>query len=256
MATERENRAKTLERGNLYFFYRPRVEEEHPEGLGDVQRMYMVLAPHGKKKYRLSVIGRKRLPDPEQKGDRVWGFIDVVETDPKRLVRQLQEVDYETKTRGMRHQPAARPAGEGVYRILRHDDHTHFAYALELPRRTGEVQKELGVDDEASYIISVKNPDAPAPPGVGLESRRHPDYPKELADRIGGRRFVDADPPGFLDYEGTEFVLIAAADDVEQELGIDLGPQRENVWTAEIFNDLRLERSKQPIEPLVEGEWE
>ena len=34
------NRTKTLEHGDLYFFFRPRVEEESPEKLEDVQRSF------------------------------------------------------------------------------------------------------------------------------------------------------------------------------------------------------------------------
>jgi hypothetical protein len=42
-----ERRTVPLEEGDIFFFYRPRVEEEHPEGLGDVQRFGLVLRPRG-----------------------------------------------------------------------------------------------------------------------------------------------------------------------------------------------------------------
>lgn len=35
-------------------------------------------------------------------------------------------------------------------------------------------------------------------------------------------RFCPADPPDFLNYEGCEFLLIAASDDIEEELGLEL----------------------------------
>ncbi|MBE0534593.1 MAG: hypothetical protein IH624_02910 [Phycisphaerae bacterium] len=37
------DKAETLERGDIYFFYRPKVNEQEPQGLGDVQRFYMGL---------------------------------------------------------------------------------------------------------------------------------------------------------------------------------------------------------------------
>lgn len=35
---------KTPESGNIYLFYRPRVEEDEPEGIEDLQRFYFVLS--------------------------------------------------------------------------------------------------------------------------------------------------------------------------------------------------------------------
>ena len=45
-----------LERGNIYFLYRPRVEEHDPEGSEDIQNLYLVLSPEGKKSHRLLAI--------------------------------------------------------------------------------------------------------------------------------------------------------------------------------------------------------
>jgi hypothetical protein len=42
-----------LERGNIYFAFRPRVDESVASGFEDVQRFFMILSPHGKKRYRL-----------------------------------------------------------------------------------------------------------------------------------------------------------------------------------------------------------
>jgi len=35
---------------------------------------------------------------------------------------------------------------------------------------------------------------------------RQPEYPKQLMEKFGGRRFVEIDPPGFHDYSGTELI--------------------------------------------------
>ena len=48
---------------------------------------------------------------------------------------------------------------EDVNLLNRHDNHTELAYILELPETPGPTQKEFEIKKEASYIISVKNPD-------------------------------------------------------------------------------------------------
>lgn len=102
----------------------------------------------------------------------------------------------------------------------------------------------------------MKNPEKPSPKSAGLPRDRSAKYPKSLQEKFEDRRFIDADPPDLLDYDGSQFVLISAAEDVKEDLGIELSPQDEDESRAEIFSDLRLEKSKQPIEPLLEGEWE
>src|SRR5438105_4516667 len=144
-----------LERGDIFFVYRPRVQQESAESLEDVQRSYMVLSPEGKQRHRLIVLGQKRLPEIREGGHRVWGYVDMVERDPRKLEDELDRQTYTTKTRGERTRPEARPAGEGVYAIVRHNDHTHLTYELELPRQPGEVQEELAIEPEGSYIISI-----------------------------------------------------------------------------------------------------
>lgn len=246
----------TLEKGNIYFFYRPRVEEEDPGGKSDVRNLYMVLCSKDKHA-RLGILGQKEMPDPEKSGhNRYWGFIDLVRKDPKAIRDALASEEYETKTRGKRHQPAARPAGEGVYRILRHEDHTHLAYRLELPKSPGEVQDELGIEEQASYVISVKNPEKGSPRAAGLSEDRKADFPKKLQEKFRDRKFIDADPPDFLNHEGCEFVLISASEDLKEDLGIELKVEDEDKSSADIFNQLKADKLEAPTEPLFEGKWE
>ncbi|UFS72173.1 hypothetical protein LPW11_08260 [Geomonas sp. RF6] len=245
-----------LERGNIYFLYRPKVEQKHPKGERDIERFFMVMSPEGKKLYREIIIGRKALPKVHNGGDRNWGFVKMVVRDPHDLVEEFKEARYETKTRGTREVGAARPAGEGVYAIVRHDDHTHLVYSLELPEKPREVQRELGIEDEASYILSIKNPEKPAPQQAGLRGDQKATYPYKLREGFQDRRFIDADPPDFLDYEGTEIMLIGAAEDPSEELGIELDPEKETLSSADIFKDLKLSRKEHPVKPLLEGKWE
>jgi hypothetical protein len=247
---------QVLERGNIYFVYRPRVEENSAAGLEDVQRFFVILSPSGKDRHRLIVIGRKKLPEIEDQHEKNWGFVQKVGRDAHEVEDELDRATYDTKTRGERHLAPARPAGEGVYAIVRHEDHTHLAFALELPAKPGEVQEELNIPAQGSYIITIKNPQRPAPPGLGLPPEAKPEFPEHLRLRFAGRRFVPVDPPEFLDHEGGELVLIGAGEDVFDELGIQLDPQRETIETAEIFNDLQMERREHPLKPLFEGKWQ
>ncbi|MCU1261235.1 MAG: hypothetical protein JWO80_4120 [Bryobacterales bacterium] len=248
-----------LERGNIYFFYRPRVhppgEEPPPRGLDDIERSYIVLHAKGRNMYRLILIGRKRLPDIGKR-EKEWAFVYKASRTPREIEEDLREQDYETKTQGERVRPAARPAGEGVYALVRHEDHTHLAYALSLPKTPGPVQKALQIEREASYVASVKNPEAPSPPEAGLPPEEAANYPEHLQEKFRGRRFLPVDPPELLDYPGAQILLVGASADIRSELGLDLHPERETERNAEIFRDLHLSKSEFKVEPLFEGKWD
>jgi hypothetical protein len=246
--------AQILEEGDIYFFYRPKVDEERAKSLEDVQRLLVVLRPWGVERLRLLVVGRKRLPEITEH-ERFWWFVDLVARTPEELRESLGERTYETKTRGVRTQPPARPAGEGVYVIARHDGHTHMAYELEQPRQLGPVQRELRIELEASYVVSVKNPQVSAPPGVGRPAIGEPELPPELREQFRGRRFAPLDSTNFLDYPGAEIVLIGAAQDAAQELGVDLDAELEKAARSTIFDDLRIAGHDRPLEPLFGGDW-
>jgi hypothetical protein len=208
-----------LEQGELQFFYRPRVGVEQVRGLGDVQRFFLALAPEGKRGFRRLIVGRKRLPDPSAH-EREWAFVAEVTDNPEEVRDDLERFEYRTRTRGVRVQPEARPVGAGVYAVIEHDGHTHLVYALDQQGEPDPIQRELGIRHEASYIVTVRNPDAPAPPGMGRQPG--PDLPPELRERFQGRRFVPLKPPDFLDHAGVELVLAGAAEQPSRELGIDL----------------------------------
>lgn len=256
MGDEGDAMADIRETGHIYFFYRPRVQEEEAYGLDDVQRFQIVLSPRGGRRYRLITIGRKRMPEVRdgRAGERVWGFVDKVGRRPSQVEDLLDRHQYETATRGERVLSAARPAGQGVYAIVRHGTHTHLAYVLEFPKEPGQVQSDLDIEKKGSYIVTVRNPDAPAPPQAGLVGGQKAALPEKLRRRFRGRRFAELEPD-FLDHEGTELVFIGAKTSPEEELGITLAPEDERENEAAIFRDLELERDQHPLEPLFEGEW-
>ncbi|GKD07845.1 hypothetical protein Tco_1187530 [Tanacetum coccineum] len=264
---EQEDEVNTPdEKGEIYFFYRPKVEKEEAHSYDDVQRMYIVLRPEsGEKKsievkqegspdtsqggrgaeevniekeqlMRFIVMGQKSLPDPtsKKKGRPYWGFVEMVTTNIQDIKDALKGEEYETKTRGHRHKPPARALGEGVYRILRHQHkkdkkmHTHLIYKLEFPSTEGEAaeqqpQEALKVAQEASFLLQIKNPTQKGRNEFrGLKRKRKPVFPKHLQERFGKLRYHAADPPDFLNYQGCEFLLISASDNIREELGVDV----------------------------------
>jgi hypothetical protein len=245
---------KILERGDIFFLYRPKLNAISVHSLGDIQRFYTVLKPDAKNLFRRIIIGRKRLTDI-QKHERTWGFVDLVTRSAEQLDEELDPQRYLTKTRGERLEPAGRPAGEGVYLIACHENHTHIAYALELPKTPGEAQQQLNIRKQASIIVTVKNPDADSPPRADLPPSRKPDYSASLKRKFSNKRFVDLDPPDFLNYPGTELILIGASANAASELGIQLHPRRKRKESAATFTELKLEPNLHPTEPLMAGKW-
>lgn len=252
MSTQRRSRMDVLERGDVFFLYRPEEDRREPGSLLEVRRFYMVLHPAGEEKYRLIAIGRKKLPDGAEGPERHWGFVDGVFRQPDDLRRAAAGIPPLLGGGGEN----LRPAGEGVYALVLHGNHTHLAYVLELPELPGEVQEAFRIRPEGRFVIAVKNPEASAPPGVGLEAGRQPEFPEALWSRFGDRRWAPVDPPEFLDHEGAELVLIGGRDDLGEDLGIELQAQPEDQETAEIFRDLRLEKSDRTLKPLLKGMWE
>ncbi|MGC8640005.1 MAG: hypothetical protein ACP5XB_09040 [Isosphaeraceae bacterium] len=252
MATERWSNLSVLERGDLFFLYRPNEDRYEPGGLLDVRRFYMVLHPQGQERFRLIAIGKKKLPGAGDGPRRHWGFVDGV----FQTALELRQAAAGLPALGDAGGENLRPAGEGVYALALHGNHTHLAYVLELPPSPGEVQEAFNIKPEGRFVIAVKNPQASSPPGVGLELDRQPDFPRELHARFGDRRWVSVDPPEFLDYEGCEIVLIGGKDDLGEDLGINLKAHPEDEETAEIFQDLHMERTERTIKPLFEGVWE
>lgn len=103
--------------------------------------------------------------------------------------------------------------------------HTHLIYKLEFPPedKENEPQESLNIERECSFLIQIRNPDQHGTSHFrGLQNKRKAVYPAHLQGLFGHKRFCPADPPDFLNYEGCEFLLIAASDNIKEELGLDL----------------------------------
>nr|CAG8624157.1 11548_t:CDS:2 [Entrophospora candida] len=68
--------------------------------------------------------------------------------------------------------------------------------------------QEFNLQKEDDYLINVKNPHVETPPGVGLSEKQKANYPQNLQEKFASYRFIPFDPVDFLDYPGTELLLI------------------------------------------------
>ena len=237
--------ATYVEKGDIYFFYRPKVDTEKVQGLDDVQRLHLVLVPDDEDTARLFVVGKKRMPKiirgKPQSTTREWMMNDMTGK-PKEIGKALAPLEYDTKTRGEQEQGEAIPVGEGRYAIFERHDSTRLAYRLSSPESPGKAQRELGILAEASYIISVRNPDLDVP---GFPDAS-PNYPKRLQNKFAEKRWIDIDDGKLLDYESAQFLLIGAHDALSEE-GITLGGK------PNLFKTLGLKKRDWPTEALEAG---
>jgi hypothetical protein len=188
---------EVLERGDICFFFRPRVQPADAliaagtATAPGVQSFFFVLSPASGVHRRVRV-GRKRMPVAP--GERLWARIERVGSLERVLADQLEAEEYSTKTRGDRYQPGARPIGRGCYALARHDDHVHLVYRID--------DRELDVPDEVQV--------ADAGSDIVLFARV---APSSAVWTTQGDRAV-------LDDEGSEIVIVGAGDEPEGDLGI------------------------------------
>jgi len=178
-----------LEKGIIYFFTRNRVGIEESESVGDLQRTFFVLRPMptGAKlgdgtladsdNNRLFALPKKVFP--KSHNHRYMAFVEKANTTIQELKESFFGADeYETKTQGSRRTEPVAPVAEGVYAITRTEDRTcHLVYSTTIPSKLGEVQEDLGIKDQGSFIMSVKNPERSGPAQAQLPQK--PDFPKE-----------------------------------------------------------------------------
>jgi hypothetical protein len=258
-AEKRVGKGKIIEHGDIFFFYRPKIDAQEVKDIENVQRFYIVTSPDKSRVHRVFLVGQKQLPEiaegESSSEERNWALNVLTTTNVDDIRNEFLPAEYQTETRGTRRIGAAVPAGEGKYSIVEHEGHSELAYILELPEVPGPTQREFQIKKEASYIISVKNPDIQVR-GYTAFLDRKPGYPKALKEKFGDRRWINVDDTHFLDYENAQLLLIGARKkDVEEELGIDIDAEKENANTAEIFKDLKIRKEQTPLKPLFEGKF-
>ena len=175
-----------LQGGSVYFFYRPKVEN-NPNKKEGVQRFFFVLQPQNQNKYQLLVVGKKQLPPTEK--DNYFLFLEAIKNNKEELLSALNEKHYSTKTRGERVLPVSHCLGVGKYLLVVHNNHSHFIYQLTNPSQIKETQKEFNLQKEDDYLISIKNPQASTPQGVGLAKEKKVKFPPSLQTKFSNYSF-------------------------------------------------------------------
>lgn len=92
---------------------------------------------------------------------------------------------------------------------------------------------------------------------MSFSKQADPKFSEELIEKMDSLRFVPCDPVDFLNYEGCEFLLISASDNIEEELGVDIKSRA--IEEADILESLKEigegSLEKRLLKPLLEGEW-
>jgi hypothetical protein len=203
-----------LERGEVRFYARPRVEHAAVETFEDVQRMFFVLQRADGTCRRVAV-GRKRMPARE----RQWAYVDRVGSCFRDVLDDVGPETYATKTHGLRYQEGADEVARGRYVIASHGTHAHLE--IELEGEVSVVRAELRLPRSATYIAAVMNPQRFADDDQHSMFSEPSIFPDELAAKFRGRRYAPLEP-GFLDHEGAELILVgrgheARIDDLEND---------------------------------------
>jgi hypothetical protein len=280
-----EATVEVLEKGDIFFFYRPKAKVIDDGSGGDVKsiedirRFFMVTATAANTeneqqqqfdgtnsktpkegespRYRLFVIGKKSLPEiratEARRSERYWAKVGGIFENPQELTSELLSDEF-------RKGDAARAVGEGKYAIVKHQDHAELAYVLEMPEEPGEAQRELGIEKEASYIVSIINPKVPVPAGYP-SSEEPPNYPESILKEFGeNENFISlARDLRFINFQNAQMILVGARegrDVIQKEFGIDIKEEKETVHSADIFSKLKIEKDKVPTKPLIEGKFE
>lgn len=248
-----EETSPILEKGIIYFFFRARVDTDSPSSVNDIARTFLLLrpVPHSAEleagpigdtentgktgKARLLAVPKKVLPRTGR--DRWIAFVEKAGEGSSFISRLEEEFlsgsEYETKTVGVRHSPAATPVGEGVYAITDTGGTSHLAYILTIPGELGEVQRKMGIQERGSFILSTRNPKF-APPG-NARLPKGPEYPNEyvllfpmmitvelmsgysILEAFRSRRWMPTQP-SHLDFVNTQILLVGESSGLKKAL--------------------------------------
>ncbi len=239
------------EDGHIYFFYRPKALEA--SGVQDIDQLYIVLRPLASKTFRLISIDAQGLPQPGSDFNFVTGRVEKVETKPFSIEHELRERFKQVRGVPDVSQGAARPCGEGVYTLISRNDGEHLFYVLELPER-GQVARQINLTKEGDFRFGVFNPYYGVDPAE-MDPQVNPVFPESLRYKLDNERVIFKDVPRYIDFEGTQVALYREDSIPGREIREQMHPLKENASTTDIFEDLRLNRKRYPVEPLLRGDF-
>ncbi|UPX09753.1 Uroporphyrinogen-III synthase [Ascochyta rabiei] len=255
---EKKMPSNILEKGVIYFFTRNRVSVDEAESVGDLQRTFFVLRPlltgaklgdgavQDLKNNRLFALPKKVFP--KSHNDRFMAFVEKANTSIQDLKDNFfKGADYDTQTQGTRHTDPVTPVAEGVYLITRTEDATtHLVYSTTIPSDIGEVQEDLGIKDQGSFIISVKSPERSGPASASLPQK--PDFSKEIIEEFRGLAWTEVKPK-YLDHEYCQILLIGenmdkAVEPTKKNEKHDKETPKEEIERLEHEDELRVQHLK------------
>ena len=264
---ESQTEPEVLEYGDIYFFYRPKVGSPEVKSIDDIRRFFMITAPEEtitksdrekthRQLYRLFVIGKKSLPEirtsEARSSERYWARVGGIFERPEELTKELLSDEF-------RKGDLARPVGEGKYAIVKRQNHAELAYILELPKEPGEAQMELGIEKEASYIVTVINPVKPVPKGYP-NADQSPQYPDPVQQEFKDENFISLTRNlELVNYQNAQIILIGARegkDAIKKDIGIEIKEEPETSTSADIFSKLKVRKEQVPVRPITEGKLE
>ncbi|KAJ4347004.1 uncharacterized protein N0V89_010938 [Didymosphaeria variabile] len=233
---EKKIASNILEKGIVYFFTRNRVGIEDSDSVGQG-------ALPDLENNRLLALPKKVFP--KSHNDRFMAFVEKANTTIQDLKDNFfKGNEYETKTQGTRRVEPVATVAEGVYFISRTEDRsTHLVYAITIPSELGEVQEDLGLRSQGSFVISVKNPERPGPAYSNLP--QGPEFPKEFIEEFRGLAWSEVKPK-YLDYANTQILLIGehtdkAVEATKKDQKHDKNTPKEELEKLEHEDELRVE---------------
>lgn len=224
--------------GVIYFLFRGRVGVEDPHDVNDIARSFIVMRPlpHDAKlgdgpigdagNCRLISLPKKVLPLSGK--DRFLSFVEKAKVAFLDLKDTFKASQYETKTLGTRHMPALTPIGEGVYAVTTTGRESHLAYILTIPHELSEVQRDMGLKERGSFIMSTKNPQTPSPPNASIGSS--PGFPQEFVDEFRSLRWMPTQPK-HLDYANTNMLLIGESGGLDKATEVQTEDEKKDTDT-------------------------
>ncbi|KID87535.1 BTB domain transcription factor, partial [Metarhizium majus ARSEF 297] len=217
-----------LEAGVFSLLIRARVGTDTSDQVNDINsiaRSYILLQPiaraeqpvkktlSNKNAARVLILPKKALPS---KGERFMAFVAKANASDDDVKDELTtSADYETKTAGIHHTPAATKVCEGTYTLSSAGGRTHLVYVITQPETLSKFLREhLKVQVRGSFLISTRNPTYEGPANVQLPVG--PEFPEEILSDFRSLRWIPS-TPDHLDYTNAQFLLIGEKSVVEED---------------------------------------
>lgn len=253
---------KVIEKGHLFFFYKPKIDIPNPKNWNDIAKLHILMVPIQESqdhKCRIISIPKKKLPSID-KHDINLCFVDEVSDSIDTLRKDvLDPVHYQTpKSHRDRITQGDRVLGEAIYMIEFGEQKSHLSYVLEVPKYPLEIQQIFNIEKEGSFVIQVKNPKFPY---MGRFSMVN--YPKEITDLFADLKYIPLQTIKLLNYDKAEFLMIGGRHHIVDEIheyGEELEEEAEyeskKLNPKTVYTQVHLKKDENhPADPIIKGKF-